>query len=83
MILARIFPVGLLSKNEKDNVWICSYKSCRIFNNILLEISPYIYNEMIEKYSDSLKKLEKKYEISIEITKTESINQKGEKIIYK
>ena len=38
---------------------------------------------MIEKYSDSLKKLEKKYEISIEITKTESINQKGEKIIYK
>ena len=27
--------------------------------------------------------LEKKYEISIEITKTESINQKGEKIIYK
>ena len=42
-----------------------------------------IYNKMIEKYSDSLKKLEKKYEISIEITKTESINQKGEKIIYK
>ena len=70
----------ILDDLEKD---IIRMKEHTNYNNILLEISPYIYNEMIEKYSDSLKKLEKKYEISIEITKTESINQKGEKIIYK
>ena len=27
IILARIFPVGLLSKKEKDSFWICSYSS--------------------------------------------------------
>lgn len=70
----------ILDDLEKD---IIRMKEHTNYNNILLEISPYINNEMIEKYSDSLKKLEKKYEISIEITKTESINQKGEKIIYK
>ena len=70
----------ILDDLEKD---IIRMKEHTNYNNILLGISPYIYNEMIEKYSDSLKKLEKKYEISIEITKTESINQKGEKIIYK
>ena len=70
----------ILDDLEKD---IIRMKEHTNYNNILLEISPYIYNEMVEKYSDSLKKLEKKYEISIEITKTESINQKGEKIIYK
>lgn len=60
MILARIFPVGLLSKNEKDNVWICSYKSCRIFNNILLEITDILYiltfTRMIKRtFSESAK----------------------------
>ena len=30
---ARIFPVGLLSKNRKPRVWICSYNSLRIFTS--------------------------------------------------
>ena len=49
----------ILDDLEKD---IIRMKEHTNYNNILLEISPYIYNE---------------------ITKTESINQKGEKIIYK
>ena len=40
---ARILPVGRLSKKEKDNVWICSYSSCRISSRIWLEIRAITY----------------------------------------
>ncbi len=46
----------ILDDLEKD---IIRMKEHTNYNNILLEISQYIYNKMIEKYSDSLKKLEK------------------------
>ena len=51
--------------------------------NILMELKPYIYNEMLDKYKDCIKKLKNKYSINIEISKTENINQKDVKIIYK
>ena len=38
MILARILPVGLLSKNVNDKVCMCSYSSCLISRRILLAI---------------------------------------------
>ena len=43
IIRARIFPVGRLSKNENDSVWICSYSSCRISSRIWLEIRAMTY----------------------------------------
>ena len=43
MTRARIFPVGRLSKKEKDNVWICSYNSCRISKRIWLETRAITY----------------------------------------
>ena len=53
------------------------------YNNILMELKPFIYNEMLDKYSNALKKIENKYGVNIEITKTTDVNQKDEKIIYK
>ena len=53
------------------------------YNNIFMELKPYIYNEILDKYKDCIKKLKNKYSINIEISKTENINQKDVKIIYK
>ena len=53
------------------------------YRNILMEVTPYIYNEMLDKYNDVLKKIENKYGVNIEISQVTNINQKGEKIIYK
>ena len=54
-----------------------------MFNGNSMELKPYIYNEMLDKYKDCIKKLKNKYSINIEISKTENINQKDVKIIYK
>ena len=70
----------ILDDLEKE---IMRVKEHTNYNNILMELKPYIYNEMLDKYKDCIKKLKNKYSINIEISKTENINQKDVKIIYK
>ena len=43
IILARIFPLGIPSKKEKESVWICSYISCLIFIRISFDIFDITY----------------------------------------
>ena len=41
--LAKIFPVGRLSKKLKLNFWICTYSSFRIVNKTWFDIFAIIY----------------------------------------
>ena len=70
----------ILDDLEKE---IMRVKEHTNYNNIFMELKPYIYNEILDKYKDCIKKLKNKYSINIEISKTENINQKDVKIIYK
>lgn len=71
---------SILDDLEKE---IIRMKEHTAYRNILMEVTPYIYNEMLDKYNDVLKKIENKYGVNIEISQVTNINQKGEKIIYK
>ncbi len=70
----------MLDDLEKE---IMRIKEHTDYNNILMELTPHIYNNVVDEYSNVLKQLEKKYDVNIEITKIEHINQKDTKIIYK
>lgn len=70
----------ILDDLEKE---IMRVKEHTNYNSILMELKPYIYNEILDKYKDCIKKLKNKYSLNIEISKTENINQKDIKIIYK
>lgn len=70
----------ILDDLEKE---IMRVKEHTNYKNILLEMTPYIYYKIYDNYMDSIKKIQNKYDVNIEIAKTENINLKDTKIIYK
>ena len=70
----------ILDDLEKE---IMRIKEHTDYKNILVEFTPYIYSEIKDKYIDVLDKISAKYDINIEILKSQKINQKDTKIIYK
>ena len=69
----------ILDDVEKE---IMRIKEHTDYKNISIEFTPYVYNEIKNNYIEVLNKISSKYDINIDIIKTEKINQKDVKFIY-